>query len=101
MVLSLRAGQPGVVDPPGIDPPGIDPPRSGGEARRGGESRRDVGFRRGWQCYESHIGEVTSKGRPYKDLGSPTPIASFWGVVLPRTYTHYGGQDGLLAFVGR
>ena len=37
-------------------------------------------------CYESHIEEVTLKGRPYKDLGSPTPIASFWGVVLPRIY---------------
>ena len=39
------------------------------------------------QCYESHIGEVILKGRLYKDLGSPTPIASFWGMVLPRTYT--------------
>ncbi|QCD87290.1 hypothetical protein DEO72_LG3g1824 [Vigna unguiculata] len=60
MVLSLRAGQPVVVDPPGLDPPrsggedrrgdppGLDPPRSGGEDRRGGESRRDIGFRRGW-----------------------------------------------------
>ena len=37
-------------------------------------------------CYESHIGEVTLKGRPYKDLGSPTPITNFWGVILLRTY---------------
>ena len=49
---------------------------------------RDVGFRRGWQCYESHIREVTLRGRPYKDLGSPTLIASFWNVVLPMTYAH-------------
>ena len=39
-------------------------------------------------CYESHIGEVILRGRSYKDLGSFTSIASFWGVVLPRTYTH-------------
>ena len=40
-------------------------------------------------CNESHIGKVTSKGSPYKDLGSPTLITSFWGVVLPMTYVHY------------
>ena len=42
---------------------------------------------KGWQCYESHIGEVILRGRPYKDLDSPTPIANFWGVALSMTYT--------------
>ena len=35
-----------------------------------------------------YIGEVTLKGRPYKDLDSPTPIVSFWDVVLLMTYAH-------------
>ena len=37
----------------------------------------------------THIKEVTLKGRLYKDLDSPTPIASFWGMALPRTYARY------------
>ena len=41
------------------------------------------------QCNESHIEEVILKEKPYKNLGSPTPISSFWDVVLPRTYTRY------------
>ena len=28
-------------------------------------------------CYESHIEEVILKGRSYKDLDSPTLVASF------------------------
>ena len=52
-------------------------------------NHRDVGFWRGWQCYESHIEEITLKVRLYKDLGSPTLIVSFWDIVLSRTYAHY------------
>ena len=33
-------------------------------------------------CNKSHIGEVTLKERPYKDLGSPTLTTSFWDVIL-------------------
>ena len=33
---------------------------------------------------EFYIREVTLKERSYKNMGSLTPIASFWGVVLPK-----------------
>ena len=44
---------------------------------------QDANFQRRWQYNKSHIGEVTLKGRLYKDLGSLIPTHSFWGVVLP------------------
>ena len=33
---------------------------------------------------EFYVREVTLKERPYKDMSSLTPIASFWDVVLPK-----------------